>query len=317
MTATDSTPLLAVLATGGTIASRKGADGAASPALSGEDLLATLPPMAVRLRVRELLATDSSRLTLTDMQTISDAVAAELADPAISGIIVLHGTDAMEETALLVQLQHLPARPVVFTGAQFASDHAHADGPGNLADAVALAAAGRPGTVLAFGGRVFPTWGLYKSASDCADAFRRAADEDPPLCAPLTTPLPAPVGPLRVDIVAIHPGADALHLDASLGAGAQGIVLAALGSGNATPELVAGIARAGAVGVPVIVTSRVPQGLLAPAYGGGGGGHDMRQAGAIHSRLLRPGQARVLLAALLANGCDKAAIAAAFESRPD
>ncbi|HRM74229.1 MAG TPA: asparaginase domain-containing protein, partial [Paracoccus sp. (in: a-proteobacteria)] len=139
MTQTDSLPLLAVLATGGTIASKKDSAGAASPALSGEDLLATLPPVAVRLRVRELLATDSSRLTLGDMQTISDAVAAELDDPAISGVVVLHGTDAMEETALLVQLQRQPAKPVVLTGAQFASDHPHSDGPGNLADAVALA----------------------------------------------------------------------------------------------------------------------------------------------------------------------------------
>ncbi len=312
MTQTDSLPLLAVLATGGTIASKKDSAGAASPALSGEDLLATLPPVAVRLRVRELLATDSSRLTLGDMQTISDAVAAELDDPAISGVVVLHGTDAMEETALLVQLQRQPAKPVVLTGAQFASDHPHSDGPGNLADAVALAARGQPGVMLAFGGRVFPIWGLYKFASDSADAFRRAADEVPPPA----TPLPAPVGGLRIDIVAVHPGGDALHLDASLAAGARGIVIAALGSGNATPELVAGIARAQAAGVAVVVTSRVPEGVLAPAYGGGGGGHDMRRAGAIHARLLRPGQARILLAALLANGCDPAAIRAAFEDAP-
>ena len=312
MTETDSMPLLAVLATGGTIASKKNADGAASPALSGEDLLATLPPVPVRLRVRELLATDSSCLTLNDMQAISDAVAAELADPAISGVVVLHGTDAMEETALLVQTQLAPGKPVVFTGAQFASDHPQSDGPGNLADAVELATHGASGVTLAFGGRVFPAWGLYKFASDSADAFRRAADEAPAL----PGPLPAPVSGLRIDIVAVHPGSDALHLDASLAAGAQGIVVAALGSGNATPDLVAGIARAQAAGVPVIVTSRVPEGLLAPAYGGGGGGHDMRRAGAIHARLLRPGQARILLAALLANGCDRAQITAAFEGAP-
>ena len=309
MTATDSLPLLAVLATGGTIASKKDANGAASPALSGEDLLATLPPVAVRLQVRELLATDSARLTLADMQAISDAVGAELKDPAVSAVVVLHGTDAMEETALLVQLQHQPAKPVVFTGAQFASDHPHSDGPGNLADAVALAAHGAPGVVLAFGGRVFPVWGLYKFASDSADAFRRAADETP---APARA-LPMPVSGLRIDIVAVHPGGDALHLDASLAVGARGIVVAALGSGNATPEMVAGISRASAAGVPVIITSRVPEGMLAPTYGGGGGGHDMRGAGAIHARMLRPGQARILLAVMLANGRDSTEIAAAFK----
>ena len=312
MTETDNPPRVAVLATGGTIASKKGADGAASPALSGQELLAGLPRMGVRLEPRELLAKDSSGLTLADMQGISDAVGRALADPGIAGIVVLHGTDAMEETSLLVELQHRPAKPVIFTGAQFAADHPQSDGPGNLADAVALALRGAPGVALAFGGRVLPVWGLYKSASDSADAFRRAADQAPPLL----PALPAPVAGLRVDIVAVHPGGDALHLDASLGAGARGIVLAALGSGNATPALVAGVERARAAGVPVVTTSRVPHGLLAPAYGGGGGGHDLRRAGAIHARLLRPGQARILLAAMLANGSDPARIAAAFGDAP-
>lgn len=53
-------------------------------------------------------------------------------------------------------------------------------------------------------------------------------------------------------------------------------------------------------GVPVVVSSRVPEGRLVASYGGGGGGHDLVAAGAVHSSTLRPGQARILLAALLA-----------------
>ncbi|MDQ7777969.1 asparaginase domain-containing protein [Paracoccus aminovorans] len=311
-TMTGSPPVLAVLATGGTIASRRGADGAARPSLSGRDLLALVPPMQVELRPREVLAKDSASLTLADMQAISDAVGAQLADPTIDGVVVLHGTDAMEETALLVQLQHQPAKRVVFTGAQFAADHPQSDGPRNLADALGAAMAPGRGVSLVFGGRALPAWGLYKEASDSPEAFERAAEEEPSL----DRALPAPVAGLRVDIVATHPGSDGLHLDASLSAGARGIVISAMGSGNATPELVAAIARARAQGVPVVVSSRVPRGLLAPIYGGGGGGHDMRRAGAIHARILRPGQARILLAALLANGCPEAEIARAFEAGP-
>ncbi|MEF9604089.1 asparaginase domain-containing protein, partial [Paracoccus sp. PXZ] len=214
VTGTGQIPLLAVLATGGTIASSRGADGAASPRLGAEDLLALLPPMEVALRPREVLAKDSASLTLADMQRISDAVAAELADPGIAGIVALHGTDAMEETALLVQLQHAPRKPVVFTGAQFTADHPHSDGGRNLADAVcaALRQPGQGGVTLAFGGRVLPVWGLYKFTSDAPDAFRRVADEG----ATVSRPLPAPVDGLRVDIVATHPGSDGLHLEASL-----------------------------------------------------------------------------------------------------
>lgn len=302
----DIPRLVAVIATGGTIASARGSDGAARPSLTGQDLLDLLPPMQVRLRAIELLAKDSSSLTLTDMQSISDAVGTQLADPDIAGVVVLHGTDAMEETALLVQLQHDVAKPVVFTGAQFSSDSAQPDGPGNLADALIAAQHGR-GVNLAFGGRLLPVWGLYKAASDRGDAFALAGAGMPDLQA-----LPQPAGAVRVDIVALHPGVDALHLDASLGAGAQGIVLAALGSGNATSAVVAAVARAHAAGIPVITSSRVPEGMLAPAYGGGGGGHDLVAAGAVHSRLLRPGQARILLAALLANGAGPAQISQAF-----
>ncbi|WP_246184822.1 asparaginase [Paracoccus aestuariivivens] len=306
MTSPQKLPLVAVIATGGTIASRKDDNGAASPALTGQALLDLLPPQPLRLRAIELLAKDSSSLTFSDMQAISDAVAKQMADPDIAGIVVMHGTDAMEETSLLVQLQHNAGKPVIFTGAQFSSDSTHADGSINLADALHEALQ-QSGVRLAFGGRVLPVWGLYKAGSDRADAFALAGRSKAPSLA-----LPASVAGQRVDIVAVHPGADAIHLDASLAAGAQGIILCALGSGNATPEIVEGVSRAVTSGVPVIVSSRVPEGSLTPTYGGGGGGHDLGQAGAIHSRLLRPGQARILLAALLANGATRDEIRQAF-----
>lgn len=288
-------PLVAVIATGGTIASRQNADGSSSPGLDGQALLARLgdlPP--VRLRVADLFARDSSTLTLADMQAISDAVGAELADGA-AGVVVLHGTDAMEETALLLDLQHGDA-PVVLTGAQFTDDHPQADGPANMTAAIRAVQVGR-GVRLAFGGRLLPAWGLVKYASDSADAFRLAADARAP-----GIRLTAPVGAVRVDVVAIHPGADATHVEASLAAGAQGIVLAALGSGNASPAIRDAVARAHAARVAVVLSSRVPTGRLAASYGGGGGGHDLVRAGAVLSAVLRPGQARVLLAALIAAG---------------
>jgi L-asparaginase len=117
---------------------------------------------------------------------------------------------------------------------------------------------------------------------------------------------------LRVDIIAIHPGCDGALIDASLSVGAQGIVLAALGSGNATPSVVDAVRRCSQRNVPVVISSRVPQGRLTSTYGGGGGGHDLAQAGAIHSANLRPGQARILLTALLAAQATAGSITDAF-----
>lgn len=306
-----SIPLVAVIATGGTIASRRGADGASTPSLSGEDLLALVPQISARLKPIDLMAKDSSSLTLTDMQRISDAVGAELDDPAVAGVVVLHGTDAMEESSLLVHLQHVLTKPVVFTGAQFTADHDDADGPTNLGRAIEMALDPQnvaKGVLLSFGGRSLPAWGLYKLSADAADAFRAAR----PLIGATAPNLAASVADQRVDIVAIHPGCDATHIDASLQAGAKGIVLAALGSGNANPLVAEAVGRCAARGVPVIVSSRVPEGRLVASYGGGGGGHDLVAAGAVHSSTLRPGQARILLAALLASQSAPEAIVSVF-----
>jgi L-asparaginase len=105
---------------------------------------------------------------------------------------------------------------------------------------------------------------------------------------------------IRVDTVAVYPGADETHIDASVSAHAHGIVLTALGSGNANPTVVDAVRRACQAGVVVVVSSRVPEGPLTASYGGGGGGHDLRVAGAIPAHTLRTAQARVLLTALIA-----------------
>ncbi|AYM13202.1 asparaginase [Agrobacterium tumefaciens] len=305
-------PLVTVIATGGTIASRRGTDGASTPSLSGEDLLALVPQINARLKPVDLMAKDSSSLTLADMQRISDAVGVELNDPAVTGVVVLHGTDAMEESSLLVHLQHAITKPVVFTGAQFTADHPNADGPSNLAAAIETAldqTNAERGVLLSFGGRCLPAWGLYKLSADAADAFRSAR----PAAHAAALELAVPLADLRVDIVAIYPGCDAAHIEASLQAGADGIVLAALGSGNANPGIAVAVKRCAERGVPVVVSSRVPEGLLVASYGGGGGGHDLVAAGAIHSSTLRPGQARILLAALIAANSPAEKIVSAFK----
>lgn len=309
-------PLVAVIATGGTIASRRNACGASTPSLAGEDLLALVPNVGARLQPIDLMAKDSASLTFADMQLISDAVGLQMNDPSVAGIVVLHGTDAMEETALLVHLQHDHSKPIIFTGAQFTADHPQADGPANLALAIEAATdrrlAGR-GVLVSFAGRLLPAWGLYKRSADDPDAFHSAR----PTACVASRRLSKPVSDVRVDIVAIYPGCDAAHIHASLTAQANGIVLAALGSGNANPAVTEAVRCCTQKGIPVVVSSRVPDGLLIPSYGGGGGGHDLSKAGAIHSSTLRPGQARILLAALVAAESSFPSIVRAFGDWPE
>lgn len=281
---------IALLTTGGTIASSRDENGVSRP---GSGRLGF--SLAVDVEVRELMSKDSSAFDFADMDSVADAVATALTDPDCVGVVVLHGTDTMEETAFLVDLFHDDPRPVVFTGAQRTSDHSEPDGPGNVTAAIETVRnpvnRGR-GVLVSFGGRTLSACGLTKWHTSDLDAFVGSDQERSVFDR-------ANISGTRVDIVALYPGADAVAIDAYLDVGSQGLVLQALGSGNANSTVVEAVKRATAAGIPVVVTTRVPLGSVEPSYGGGGGGADLVDAGAVFSPL-RAGQARILLAVQIA-----------------
>lgn len=297
----DRSPLVVVITTGGTIASTVDEDGVSSPTLGGADLLGSAAEeLGIRVRVVEALCVDSSTITLPQAWAVRSSAAEALADADVDGILVLHGTDSLEETAYLLDLHHDDPRPVVLTGSQRTADHPEPDAPANVREALRVAvdaqARGR-GVLVAFGGRVHAAAGIAKRHTTDLDAFW-APDGALPR---------AVVGPVagdwpRVDVVAVSPGTDGALLEAVRGLGARGIVLQGLGSGNATADVVAAVARAVAAGVAVVVTTRVPAGPIASSYGSGGGGSELAAAGAVPAGRLRTGQARVLLATLLRSG---------------
>ncbi|MEZ0163179.1 asparaginase [Kineococcus sp. LSe6-4] len=302
-----ASPLVAVVTTGGTIASTVDTGGVSRPTLGGDELVgAAAARVGVRTRVVEALRVDSSTLTLADAWTVVSTVHGALTDPDVAGVVVLHGTDSLEETAYLLDLHHDDPRPVVLTGSQRTADHPEPDAPANVRDAL-RAATSATGVQVAFGGALLPAAGVAKRHTSDLAAF--AAPDGPlprvPL-APVDAPWP------RVDVVAGYPGMDGVLLDACVAAGARGIVLQGLGSGNATPAVVAAVARARDAGVAVVLTTRVPAGPVVTSYGDGGGGADLAAAGAVPAGRLKAGQARVLLAALLRAGAD---VGGAFAAR--
>jgi len=318
---------IAVITTGGTIASCADASGAKVAQLAGAELAATLAvPAGVRVQVRDVLSLNSAAMTLSDMDGVRLAVAQAIVDGA-DGVVVTHGTDTTEETAFLLDLVHDDPRPVVFTGAQRSADDPSSDGPANLRDAVLIAASAAAqclGVLVVFDGTVHAARGARKVHTLASSPF---ADPD---LGPVghvvlgelvvhRVPLrPAALrgvhglGAVRVDIVALYPGSDGTALDAHVSAGARGLVLEAPGLGNSHLFVADAVRRHVAAGVVVLLSTRVHAGPVQAVYGGGGGGRDLVAAGAVLSGYLRPSQARVQLAALLASGAGRKEVRAAF-----
>jgi L-asparaginase len=315
----QSKPVVVLIATGGTIAMKiDPVKHAPVPAISGEDLLATVPEAAkyANVEVKNPSNVPSDYMDPVRWMALTRDVNAALARPEVSGVIISHGTDTLEETAYWLDLTVDSEKPVVLIGAQRNASEPDFDGPRNLLNAVRIAidpqSKGR-GAMLAMNNQINAARDVTKTHTSSVETFKSGdfgflGEVDFDRVVYWRSPSRRQHVPIKTDtmpyveIVPMYGGADGYLVKAALEHGAKGLVVQGLGWGNVNVPMFAAIKDAIAKGVPVVITSRVPNGRVLPNYGFEGGGKTLVDAGAVMGDDLSAQKARILLMLLLQNG---------------
>lgn len=328
--ANSDLPLCAFISTGGTIAMKiDPVRKAPVPALSGDDLLATVPGITAiaRLEVNNLFNVPSDYMDPPRWIALQQAAEAALARPEIDGVIVSHGTDTLEETAWFLDLTLRSDKPVVLIGAQRNASSPDFDGPRNLLNAARVCACPQArgmGVMIAMNNQINAARDVSKTHTADVETFKSGdfgvlgvADEDRVVFARRALRrqhLPLLGGALpRVEIIPMFGGASGDLLRAAVALGARGIVIQALGFGNVNADMYEAIRQAIAQGVAVAISTRVPNGRVLPSYGFDGGGATLKAAGAIFADDLSPHKARILLMLGLQSTTDAGQLQALFD----
>ncbi|MEJ7762014.1 MAG: asparaginase [Thermomicrobiales bacterium] len=338
-------PRLLLVTTGGTIASRRDpVTGAVAAAASGEELLAEIPDVAgwADIEVVPVAAVNGWNVTPEVMVAVARAIGDGMARGA-AGAVVTHGTDTVEETATLLDLVLAGPAPVAFAVALRPLDEPGTDGPGNLRDAVRVAldpgARGQGPLVVEAGAIhaarwvtkghttrpgafVSPGHGPVGTVGAGAVTFARAAPARPPFPGGVTVARSggatetAAIG-LERDVPLLKPGAgeDDRLIRWAIQSGCRGMVIEGSGAGNVPGTMVPAIEEAIGRGIAVVLVTRVPEGRLAMAYGGGGargGGHDLAAIGVIPAHGLTGPKARIVTMVALGRSGDVGTVRETF-----
>lgn len=334
--ASGQLPVVAVVTTGGTIGAvgRNRLDlafyGEHDTQREVDELLQAIPEAAAVAQVRPVpfISVPSHGLGTAELVELARLVEQLAEDPSVSGIVITHGTNTLEETAFFLALVTGSDKPVVLTGSMRPASGLSTDGPLNLLNAIRLAAAesaaGR-GVLVLLDDTVHAAREVTKSSTTKLNAFR--AGELGPLG------FVEPDGAVvfhhraepwraegyfrlddldglhelpRVDIVTSYLGADGVLVEACVRAGAAGIVSAGTGAGYPTPAETAALEAAAASGVLVCQASRVGSGRVrvSPASAA---------RGIIGAGNLNPVKARLLLMLALTRSTDPLQVAELFE----
>jgi L-asparaginase len=308
----DELATVKLIATGGTIAMKiDPVSRAAVPAISGDDLLATVPEIEriAHIEVENFSNIPSDYMTPEIWVTLRRSVVAALEEKNVAGVVISHGTDTIEETAYFLDLTVDSEKPIVLIGALRNASEKDFDGPRNLINAARVAvspSARGKGAMIVINGQINAAREATKTHASSVESFKSGdfgflgvvdADRVVFSRAPVRRQTLALSGKALPDvrIAPMYAGTDGSMILHAVDQGAKGIVVAALGLGNVNKPMYEAIRRALANGVHVAIATQTPNGRVLPAYGFEGGGRTLADAGAVLAGDLSARKARILL----------------------
>lgn len=334
MSSDSRRPLVAVAALGGTISMVPGnGEDRAVPRLSAADLLGGLgEDLAMDVHAETLAGISSASMDFATLVKTRDWAARAVADGA-QGVVVVQGTDTLEETAYFFELTWDSEAPVVITGAMRNPSLPSADGAGNLVTALTVAAEPRSrgrGALVAFNDDVHQARWVRKAHSSHVEAFSSNPAGPLGLVSEGLVHYFHPVAsrPMALSLVdadfsglvpIVESGVEdtGAVLDTLVKAGAKGVVIAANGGGHVSAATADVIERV-LPDLPIVVASRTGAGpTFRGTYGFRGSESDLIAMGATMAGWLDPRKSRMLLHALLATGAPRDRVEAEFRLRGD
>jgi L-asparaginase len=315
---TGDLPNVIILATGGTIAGAA-ASGAQAGYTSGQvnidAMINAIPEVKkiANIKGEQVSNVGSQDMSFEIMLKLAKLIDEYAAKQDVTGIVITHGTDTMEETAYFLNLVVKTDKPVVLAGSMRPSTAISADGPLNLYNSIAVAsdpqAKGR-GVLLVMNDWIQSAQTLIKVSTTAVQTFmspirgligttaygvsefyrfpysKFGAKSEFSIQG--VTKLP------RVDIIYADVDMPADLIDASVERGAKGIVIAGVGNGNMPAAALEACSRASKKGVIVVRSSRVATGNV-----GRNVEVDDDKLGLIASMDLNPQKSRILLSMAL------------------
>ncbi|KNG47025.1 l-asparaginase protein [Stemphylium lycopersici] len=284
-----SLPNVTIFATGGTIASQGSSNTQTtgySIGLGVQQLVDAVPELLNISNIAgyQVSNVGSGSINETISLTLAHMINEELAKDDVSGVVVTHGTDTLEETAFFLESTVNSTKPIIVVGAMRPATALSADGPLNLYQAVTLACspAGRNrGTMIVLNDRIGSAFYTTKMNANTMDTFYSTEAGQLGVFinqVPYFFFQPAePVGRVVFDVSNVtdlasvpilyaHQDMEPVLFNASYEAGAQGIVFAGVGAGGmSTDANMAAEELYNATGIPIVASHRSADGMVPPA----------------------------------------------------